>query len=120
MLGRWSRGRARFPAAELLSSPSAFDASLSLRLRTLAIIRALLQIGQAQRTRTPPASVSWVQNLKPIRSPNSAGIAPRINVAASNDENAALRDTISGEAEKRVALADAPLRRDIAWRHDRQ
>jgi hypothetical protein len=43
-----------------------------------------------------------------------------IDIAAVNDENAALRDTVSGKAEKGVALPGAPLRRDIARRHNKQ
>jgi hypothetical protein len=42
----------------------------------------------------------------------------RISIAASDDENPACGDAIPGKAEKRVALADAPLRGDIAWRHN--
>src|SRR5215472_18294320 len=77
-------------------------------------IRGLFQIAQTQRSYHTARIIIPGPEPKADQVGKLRRLELSINVAAVNDKNAALGDTVSGKPEKGVALPGAPLRGDIA------
>ena len=116
VLGLWRRGRA---------SAYRTDCSHCLQLLSQLVaeidnpgkIRRLFKIAQPQRT----SDAAGIGILRPeFKTPQVAEFrrdGKRVNVAAADDENAAISNAVAGEAEKGITFPAAPLRRDVARRH---